>query len=71
MQNVEEKIFELENEVKELKEKLQEALHENDFLRVKSIHDFGAQTIIIESLKDENERLVEQIRSLRGSEMIG
>lgn len=71
MQNAEEKIFELENEVKELKEKLQEALRENDFLRVKSIHDFGAQTIIIESLKGENERLVEQIRSLKGSEMIG
>lgn len=64
MNNTEERISELENEIKELKEKLQEALRENDFLRVKSIHDFGAQTIIIESLKDENERLVERIKEL-------
>lgn len=64
MNNAEERISELENEIKELKEKLQEALRENDFLRVKSIHDFGAQTIIIESLKGENERLVERIKEL-------
>lgn len=64
MENTRERIFELENEVKELKEKLQEALHENDYLRVKSIHDSGAQTIIIESLKGENERLAEQIKEL-------
>lgn len=59
MSTTKERIFELENEVKELKEKLQEALRKNDYLRIKSIHDLGAQTIIIESLKDENEKLVE------------
>lgn len=64
MLTAKERIFELENEVKELKEKLQEALHENDYLRIKSIHDLGAQTIIIESLKDENEKLVERIKEL-------
>lgn len=64
MLTTKEKIFKLENEVKELKEKLQEALRENDYLRIKSIHDLGAQTIIIESLKGENERLVERIKEL-------
>lgn len=64
MSNTRERIFELENEVKYLKEKLQEALRENDYLRVKSIHDLGARTIIIESLKDENEKLVERIKEL-------
>lgn len=38
MKNTKEIIFELENEVKE---KLQETLHKNDYLKVKSIHDFG------------------------------
>lgn len=66
MNNTEERISELENEVKELKKKLQEALRENDYLKVKFTHDSGAQTIIIESLKDENERLVEQIKELEG-----
>lgn len=64
METTKERIFELKNEIKELKEKLQEVLRENDYLRVKSIHDFGAQTIIIESLKDENERLVERVKEL-------
>lgn len=66
MATTKERIFQLENEVKYLKEKLHEALHENDYLKVKFTHDFGAQAIIIESLKDENERLIEQIKELEG-----
>lgn len=34
MNNTEERISELENEVKELKKKLQEALRENDYLYI-------------------------------------
>lgn len=66
MANTEERISELENEVKELKERLQQALRENDYLRVKFTHDSGAKTIIIESLTDENERLIEQIKEFEG-----
>lgn len=67
MENAEERISKLENEIEELKKKLQDALRENDYLKVKFTHDSGAKTLIIENLKDENEKLVRMIEKMQSS----